>query len=55
VATPLSVEFFFSFACLLHCECYDCTWQHLINDGILLINGERAGLDFQLAQGSGQP
>jgi hypothetical protein len=36
-------------------ESYDCTGQQLINDGIVLINGERAGLDLELAQGSSRP
>ena len=54
-AKPLSVEFFFPLASLRRYEAYDCTGQQLINEGIVLINGERAGLDLQLAQGSGQP
>lgn len=52
-AKPLSVEFFFPIESLRRYEAYDCTGQQLINDGIVLINGERAGLDLQLAQGSG--
>ncbi len=54
-AKALSVEFFFSLEDLRRYQSYDCTGQQLINDGIVLINGERAGLDLQLAQGSGQP
>jgi len=52
---PLSVEFFFPMESLRRYESYDCTGQQLINDGIVLINGERAGLDLELAQGSGRP
>jgi hypothetical protein len=53
-ARPLSVEFFFPLESLRRYESYDCTGQQLINDGIVLINGERAGLDLELAQGSGR-
>src|SRR5208337_3504078 len=52
-ARALSVEFFFPMESLRRYESYDCTGQQLINDGIVLINGERAGLDLELAQGSG--
>lgn len=51
----LSVEFFFPLDALRRYEAYDCTGQQLINEGIVLINGERAGLDLELAQGNGQP
>ena len=54
-AKALSVEFFFSLDDLRRYQSYDCTGQQLINDGIVLINGERAGLDLELAQGSIQP
>ena len=54
-AKALSVEFFFPLGALRRYEAYDCTGQELINQGIVLINGERVGLDLQLAQGSGQP
>ncbi len=54
-AKPLSVEFFFPFESLRRYASYDCTGQQLINDGIVLINGERVGLDLELAQGSVQP
>jgi hypothetical protein len=53
-AKPLSVEFFFPLESLRRYESYDCTGQQLINDGIVLINGERAGLDLELAQGGGR-
>jgi len=54
-AKVLSVEFFFSLEDLRRYQSYDCTGQQLINDGIVLINGERAGLDLELAQGNVQP
>ena len=54
-AKPLAVEFFFPVESIRRYESYDCTGQQLINDGIVLINGERAGLDLELAQGSSQP
>ena len=54
-AKALSVEFFFSLEDLRRYQSYDCTGQQLINDGIVLINGERAGLDLELAQGRVQP
>jgi hypothetical protein len=54
-AKPLSVEFFFPIESLRRYASYDCTGQQLINDGIVLINGERVGLDLELAQGSAQP
>jgi hypothetical protein len=31
---------------------YDCTGQQLVNAGVVLINGERATLDLQKAQGN---
>ena len=54
-AKALSVEFFFPMEALRRYESYDCTGQQLINEGIVLINGERAGLDLELAQGSSRP
>ena len=54
-AKPLSVEFFFPMESLRRYASYDCTGQQLINDGIVLINGERVGLDLELAQGNGLP
>jgi hypothetical protein len=54
-AKALSVEFFFPLDALRRYESYDCTGQQLMNEGIVLINGERAGLDLELAQGTGQP
>jgi hypothetical protein len=52
---PLSVEFFFPLESLRRYEAYDSTGQQLINEGIVLINGERAGLDLELAQGNSRP
>jgi len=54
-AKALSVEFFFPLASLRRYESYDCTGQQLMNDGIVLINGERVQLDLQLAEGTGRP
>jgi hypothetical protein len=54
-AKAMSVEFFFSLETLRRYQSYDCTGQQLLNDGIVLINGERAGLDLELAQGIGRP
>src|SRR5579863_4391914 len=54
-AKALSVEFFFPLESLRRYEAYDCTGQQLINDGIVLINGERVQLDLQLAEGTGRP
>ncbi len=56
-STPkaLSVEFFFPLESLRRYQSYDCTGQQLMNDGIVLINGERVQLDLQLAEGAGLP
>ncbi len=55
VTKPLSVEFFFPLRAL-HCyESYDCTGQQLLDAGVVLVNGERVGLDLQLAEGGGRP
>jgi hypothetical protein len=51
----LSVEFFFPLESLRRYASYECTGQQLINDGVVLINGERAGLDLEIAQGTGRP
>ncbi len=52
VAAPLSVEFFFPMEVLRSYEAYDCTGQQLIDAGVVLINGERARLDLEPAEGS---
>jgi len=46
-----AVEFFFPLAAM-HCyEKFDCTGQQLIDAGTVLVNGERVGLDLQIAEG----
>jgi hypothetical protein len=45
-----SVEFIFPTGALACYEQYDCTGQQLINQGFVLINGERVGLDLQNAE-----
>ena len=54
-AKALSVEFFLPLKSLRRYESYDCTGQQLMNDGIVLINGERVQLDLQLAEGAALP
>jgi len=46
-----AVEFFFPFPALRCYEKYDCSGQQLIDDGVVLINGERVALDLQVAEG----
>jgi hypothetical protein len=45
-----AVEFFFPIEALRCYETYDCTGQQLINQGSVLINGERVSLDLQIAE-----
>jgi hypothetical protein len=45
-----AVEFIFPTAALLCYEQYDCTGQQLVNQGFVLINGERVSLDLQSAE-----
>ena len=45
-----AVEFFFPADALRCYENYDCTGQQLIDRGSVLINGERVGLDLQMAE-----
>ena len=45
-----SVEFFLPFSAMRCYAQYDCTGQQLLNSGIVLINGERAGLDLQASE-----
>lgn len=52
-ASSEAVEFFFPFSALRCYERYDCTGQQLIDAGTVLINGERVGLDLQIAEGGG--
>jgi hypothetical protein len=49
-----AVEFFFPTAALRCYEAYDCTGQHLIDQGSVLINGERVSLDLQVAEAGAQ-
>lgn len=49
-ASALAVEFVFPLPALVCYEKYDCTGQQLINQGYVLINGERASLDLQSAE-----
>ena len=49
-AHSLAVEFILPLAAM-HCfQQYDCTGQQLLNTGIVLVNGERAGLELQTAE-----
>ncbi|HWR37779.1 MAG TPA: hypothetical protein VN622_18095 [Clostridia bacterium] len=45
-----AVEFFFSFKAMNCFANYDCTGQELLDSGIVLINGERAGVNLQVAE-----
>ncbi len=45
-----AVEFFFPTAALRCYETYECTGQQLIDEGSVLINGERVSLDLQVAE-----
>jgi len=45
-----AVEFFFPVDALRCYESYDCTGQQLIDQGSVLINGERVSLDLQMAE-----
>jgi hypothetical protein len=45
-----AVEFFFPVDALRCYEAYDCTGQQLIDQGSVLINGERVSLDLQIAE-----
>lgn len=47
-----AVEFFFPIDALRCYETYDCTGQQLVDEGSVLINGERISLDLQMAEGS---
>jgi hypothetical protein len=46
-----AVEFYFPFSALRCYQRYDCTGQQLLDAGTVLINGERVGLDLQIAEG----
>lgn len=49
-AASESVEFFLPLSELRHYADYDLTGQQLINSGLVLINGERVGLELQSAE-----
>jgi hypothetical protein len=49
-AAPLAVEFVFPLAMLRSYAQFDSTGQQLIDAGFVLINGERVGLNLQLAE-----
>ena len=49
----VAVEYFFTIPALRCYETYDCTGQQLIDQGAVLINGERVSLDLQNAEGAG--
>jgi len=50
-SSPAAVEFFFPFRMMRCFASYDCTGQQLLDSGTILINGERAALDLQVAEG----
>jgi len=50
-SSPVAVEFFFPFRMMRCFATYDCTGQQLLDSGTILINGERAALDLQVAEG----
>jgi hypothetical protein len=49
-----SVEFIFPLRALRSYAQYDLTGQQLLDAGFVLINGERAGIDLQVAEASGR-
>jgi len=50
-----AVEFIFPLSALRAYEQFDLTGQQLLDTGIVLINGERAGLNLQTAEAYGRP
>jgi len=50
-ANSEAVEFFFPFSALRSYANYECTGQQLVDQGTVLINGERVSLDLQIAEG----
>jgi hypothetical protein len=46
-----SVEFFLTYRLMKCFASYDCTGQQLLDAGTVIINGERAALDLQIAEG----
>jgi hypothetical protein len=49
-ASALAIEFVFPLRALACYEKYDCTGQQLIDQGFVLVNGERISLDLQSAE-----
>ena len=49
-ASALAIEFIFPLPALVCYERYDCTGQQLINQGFVLVNGDRISLDLQSAE-----
>ena len=49
-----AVEFIFPLSALRRYEQYDLTGQQLLDAGVVLINGERAGIDLQSAEANGR-
>ena len=50
-SSPLAVEFYFPFRVMRCFASYDCTGQQLLDSGTVVMNGERAALDLQVAEG----
>ena len=50
-SSPLAVEFFFPLRMMRCFATYDCTGQQLLDAGTIVMNGERAALDLQVAEG----
>jgi len=50
-SSPLAVEFFFPFHTMRCFSNYECSGQQLLDSGTVVINGERATLDLQVAEG----
>lgn len=50
-SSPLAVEYFFPFRAMRCFANYDCTGQQLLEAGTVVMNGERAALDLQVAEG----
>jgi len=49
--SPLAVEFYFPFRTMQCFVNFECTGQQLLDSGTVVINGERAALNLQLAEG----
>ncbi|HLI63898.1 MAG TPA: hypothetical protein VKV05_10895 [Terriglobales bacterium] len=50
-SSSLAVEFYFPFRTMRCFASYDCTGQQLLDSGTIVINGERAALDLEIAEG----